>query len=137
MTRYYLDACIWRDYFENRSDRFRPLGEWAFYLIKNIIKNNDMFVISDRLMIELAEEFSPEQIIKIFEIVPEQLIIKIRTKKGQFKEAYRIKRKLNIPFGDILHAILARDTKSVLVSRDKHFYELADEVLVRKPEELI
>lgn len=31
--KYYLDACIWRDYFENREDRFRPLGEWAFRLV--------------------------------------------------------------------------------------------------------
>lgn len=28
--RFYLDACIWGDYWENRSDNFRPLGEWAF-----------------------------------------------------------------------------------------------------------
>ena len=37
VEKYYLDTCIWRDYFENRSDKFRPLGDWAFSLIKLII----------------------------------------------------------------------------------------------------
>ena len=34
--RFYLDTCIWRDYYENRSDNFRPLGEWALFLINKI-----------------------------------------------------------------------------------------------------
>ena len=35
MKRYYFDTCIWRDYFEDRKDKFRALGDLAFYLIKN------------------------------------------------------------------------------------------------------
>jgi hypothetical protein len=34
----YIDAAIWRGLHENRSDRFRPLGDWAFELVKKIIK---------------------------------------------------------------------------------------------------
>jgi hypothetical protein len=39
MQRYYLDTCIWVDYLENRQDRFRPLGDWALRLIKQIVNS--------------------------------------------------------------------------------------------------
>lgn len=44
--RYYLDTSIWRDYFENRTDRFRPLGEWAFLFIKKAVQNSDLILYS-------------------------------------------------------------------------------------------
>ena len=36
--KYYLDTSIWRDYYENRSDKFRPWGEWALILINKILE---------------------------------------------------------------------------------------------------
>lgn len=137
MKRYYLDTCIWRDYFENRSDRFRPLGEWAFRLIKRIIEENGFFVISNHLLNELSKEYSLEELEDLFDIVPKNLIFKINCKKEQTDEAFELKNKMNIPFGDALHWILSRDSNAVLISRDKHFYELQDIVIVKKPEELI
>ena len=132
--KYYLDSCIWRDYFENRSDKFRPLGDWAFRLIRKIIEENNLFIFSDHLISELEKQYSSEKLNKFFEIIPEQLIIKIKTTEKQAKEAFILKSKLNIPFGDTLHAILARDNEAILVSRDKHFYELGN---IKKPEDLI
>ena len=67
MKKYYLDACIWRDYFENRSDNFRPLGEWAFRLIKKIIDEGGLFVISDHLINELERyDFSKDKIFRTY-----------------------------------------------------------------------
>lgn len=137
MTRYYLDSCIWRDYFENRSDRFRPLGEWALRLIKKIIKENGLFIFSDHSIKELNKQYSPEELDKFFAIIPKQLIIKIETNSYQAREAFKIKKKLNIPFGDALHAIVARDNNAIMVTRDKHFYELPEEAIIKKPEDLI
>lgn len=137
MKNYYLDACIWRDYFENRSDRFRPLGEWAWMLIKKIIKEDNLFVLSDHLMNELKKHYSQEELTKFFEIIPQVLIIKIETYEKQSKEALKIKNRLKIPFGDALHAVLARDNNAIIVTRDKHFYELTREVIIKKPEDLI
>jgi len=37
-----------------------------------------------------------------------------------------------MPVKDALHAILARDNKAILVTRDKHFYDLADKVEIKK-----
>ena len=36
---YYVDSAIWRDLHENRTDKFRPLGEWAFELFRKILFN--------------------------------------------------------------------------------------------------
>jgi len=137
MKRFYLDACIWRDYFEDREDRFRPLGEWAFRLIKKIIEDGDLFVISDVLIEELREPYTSEEIKNLFEIVPKKLSLKIEYSKKQLRRAFEIKNKFNIPFKDALHSILAKDNNAILITRDKHFYELIGEVDVRKPEDLI
>ena len=135
--KYYLDACIWIDYFENRSDKFRPLGEWALQLINKIICENGIFVLSDHLMNELRVKYSSEEITRSLAILPEALTIKTGTNRKQALDASKLKEKLQIPFGDALHAILAKDNEAILVSRDKHFLELGKLVIVRKPEELL
>lgn len=135
--KYYLDTCIWRDYFENRSDKFRPLGEWAFSLIKKIIQEFNLIIYSDLVEEELLTVFDEKEVKNIISIVPEQILVKIKTKPEQLKEAIKTGKELKIPVKDALHAILARDNNSTLISRDKHFYELAEQVTIKKPEDLI
>ena len=135
--KYYLDACIWRDYFENRSDRFRPLGDWALTLIKKIIENEEIFVLSNHLFMELGKNYSQEELNKRLDFIPEALIQIVKVSIGQTREAINLSKKLNIPKNDALHAILARDNDAILVTRDKHFYELADVAIIKKPEDLI
>lgn len=134
---YYIDSCIWRDYFENRSDKFRPLGDWAFSLIKLIIQENNLIIYSDLVEEELHEGFSEEDIKKIISIVPKENLVKIESSSEQLKEAIQIAKKLRIPVKDTLHAILARDNDAIMVTRDKHFYELSGKVTIKKPEDLI
>jgi len=135
--KYYLDSCIWIDYFENRSDRFRPLGDWAFSLIKQIIRESNLIIYSDLVEEELLKYFDDIHIKEIISIIPKQLLIKIETKAKQLEEAIKISKKLRIPVKDALHAILARDNDTILVTRDKHFYELAKQVTIKKPEDLL
>ena len=135
--RYYLDSCIWRDYFENRSDKFRPLGDWAFSLIKLIIKEDNLIIYSDLIEEELNEGFSEEDVKKIISIVPKENLVKIESSSEQLKEAIQKAKKLDIPVKDALHAILARDNDAVMVTRDKHFYELSERLTIKKPEDLI
>ena len=135
--KYYLDTCIWIDYFENRSDRFRPLGDWAFSLIKQIIRESNLIIYSDLVEEELLKYFDDIHIKEIISIIPKQLLIKIETKAKQLEEAIKISKKLRIPVKDALHAILARDNDTILVTRDKHFYELAKQVTIKKPEDLL
>ncbi len=135
--RYYLDTCIWMDYFENRMDKFRPLGEWALMLINKIIEEGDNIIYSDIVEEELKGVYSAETILSIIRIVPSDLVIEVESSLNQLKEAMRLSKELRIPKNDALHAILARDNDVVLITRDKHFYELAEEVEIRKPEDLI
>ena len=134
--KYYLDSCIWRDYLEDREDKFRPLGEWAFRLIQKIIKDEDMIIISDAVFGELRV-FNPNIDIKITELVTELCLFNIESSREQFIEAKNIAKKLKIPINDVLHAILARDNEATLITRDKHFLDLLNIIDVKKPEDLI
>ena len=138
MADYYIDASIWRDFHENRVDRFRLLGEWAFELFKKIRKNKEKVLYSDLIVEELSKDFGKETIIKIFSIMMEEgLLKKVEIKEKQIKEAVRLRNNLKIPFGDVLHAILARDNNAIMVTRDRHFEEVQNIVNIKKPEELI
>jgi predicted nucleic acid-binding protein len=135
--KYYIDSCIWRDYFENRSDKFRPLGEWAFTLLKKIIQDNNLIIYSDLVEEELQITYSEKEIKNIFSIIPNKILIKVETSAKQLKEAIKLSKEFNIPTKDALHVILARDNNSILITRDKHFYEIEKQITIRKPEELI
>ncbi len=137
MQKYYLDACIWFDYFENRKDRFRPLGEWAHSLLNEIVKNSDSVVLSDHLLKELESRYSSEKIKDMLQIIPEKLQMIIRCEEIHAKAAEKIKNNQCMPFGDALHAVLAKSTNAILVTRDTHFEKLRRYMQIKKPEELI
>ncbi len=137
MVRYYLDSCIWRDYFENRSDRFRPLGDWALDLIKKIIHDEDIILYSDLIETELQGTYSEKEIKSLFYIVPKEILVKVNSSPKQLKEAVLYSKKFNLPKKDALHAILASDNDAILVTRDKHFYDIWKELIIKKPEDLI
>jgi predicted nucleic acid-binding protein len=136
MTNYYLDTAIWRDYYENRSDRFRPLGEWALALIKKIIRSSNLIVYSDIVLKELREKYSNEQIQIMFYPFTKTLV-RINIAYADLEHARRISCARNVHFNDVLHAVLAKKSGSVLITRDKHFENLSDFVQIFKPEDLI
>ncbi|MBU1203479.1 MAG: type II toxin-antitoxin system VapC family toxin [Nanoarchaeota archaeon] len=116
--KFYLDSSIWRDYYENRCDRFRPLGEWALMLINKIIENKDYIVYSDLVIKELTIKYNEEEINNIFEIIAKRnLLLKVGISKFQVKEAAILCKKRKVSFGDALHAILSRDNKSILINK--------------------
>jgi len=63
--KYYIDACIWIDFFDNRSDRFRPLGDWAIELLNKIVRENGLIIISDHLINELKQRYTKDDIDKL------------------------------------------------------------------------
>lgn len=138
VEKYYLDTSIWRDYYENRSDGLRPLGEWAFQFLKRVIAEGDIVLYSYAVVRELSKEYSDEIIAQIFEVLnAENLLLKVDISDVQKREAAKLCKSRDIPFGDALHAILARDNGAIMIARDRHFFELIDIVEIRKPEDLI
>ena len=135
--KYYLDACIWIDYFENRSDMFRPLGEWAFGLIKKIVGEKNHVMLSNLLIKEFPKRYSEEKIKDMLQIVPAPFRIVVKVTLVDFSFARRFCRAHNIHFSDALHAAVAKNHKAILVSRDKHFELLSSYLELAKPEDLI
>ena len=130
--KYYLDTSIWLDYFENRQDRFRPLGEWALALLSQIRAKGDKIIVSDVVLNELIGR-PAQEILGPFK----ECIEHVTTTDEQLKECKKIHTRMKIPRGDILHAIISRDHNCMLVSRDNHFSLLAGIIRAYKPEELL
>lgn len=136
LGRYYIDSAIWRDLHENRKDKFRPLGEWAFELFRKIRINKEKIIYSDLIIHELSIAYDKQTIEKIFSDVNE-ILERVEIKEKHVKEAKELSKNYNIPFGDALHAILARDNDAIIITRDHHFEVLNEVVEVKKPEDLI
>jgi len=134
--KYYLDTSIWIDYYENRSDNFRPLGDWAHKLLSLIDCNKDVLLISSLLMEELELHFSQKEVCSMLEPYKE-IMTTIKVNQNQLAEARQKAKERDIPKADALHAIIARDNNAILITRDHHFEKLIDITRSCKPEELI
>ncbi len=136
MKKYYIDTAIWIDLYEDRFGYNKePLGDYAWKLFSLIKAKNDIIVVSDFLIRELEMNYSLEEIngmIKPFENILEKVFLN----KEQKDEAKKIAEERNIPPGDVIHAIIARDNDFILITRDKHFMQLEDISKHYKPEDL-
>ena len=137
MKKYYLDTSIWLDLFENRNEPNFPKGEWAKTLIKKIIENDDKIVYSDINIVEL-NNFGYEffEIEGLFEEL-KQVLVFVESNDKEVKLAENISVKRNVPKGDVLHAIIARNNKATLITFDKHFTKLSDITEAKTPQEII
>ncbi|MEM2915813.1 MAG: PIN domain-containing protein [Candidatus Woesearchaeota archaeon] len=135
--KYYADASIWIDIYEDRKGYNNELfGDYALKFFPILKAQGKTLVITDILLKELESFYSLEEIkgmIKPFE----KIIARIISTKSQREEARSIAKERQIPPGDVLHAILARANKLILITRDNHFRKLADLAEHYLPEELI
>lgn len=123
--------------YDNRSGyKNEPLGDYAWQLLAKIKAENGKIVLTDFLIRELEVNYSMEQINGIF-VLFEKHIERIVVTKEQRDEAKKIGEQRKVPPGDVIHALVARDNKLILVTRDNHFNSLKDIALYYKPEELI
>ncbi len=136
VRKFYIDTAIWRDLHENRKDRHKPLGELAFELFRKIRVNKEKILYSDFVVKELSSAYDKKTINKLFKNAS-RLLEKAEIREKQVREAEALCKERNIPFGDALHGILARDNNAVMVTRDRHFKKLSNKIDVKKPEDLI
>jgi hypothetical protein len=128
---YYVDSCIWIDYFENRTDGLKPLGEFAFQFFKKCLKNNDKILFSEMIVFELKNKG-----LDFFEILGQFCFIleEVFPSKTDLEKIKSLSVEKQIPFGDAFHYILSKTNNAVLVSRDNHLLYFNETKL---PEELI
>ncbi len=134
-ARIYVDANIYLDYLEERTDRIRPLDEFAFQFFNRTLKCEFEIVLSDWVMHEL------EQYGKM-KIKSECLFNELR-KAGKLIFVKRTPDDEKIARGgknwrDALHAIIARRAGcEVLITRDiEHFSDFLSLVQAKSPENL-
>lgn len=133
MGVYYFDTSIWLDLAEKRGYK----GEIVKGLLQKIIKENKIILYSDFTLKELKKiGYLENEINKILSAAKPNNFKRIHKTEEQFLEGKRLAKQRNIPLGDAIHAILARDHEALLVSRDPDFKKLKDIVETKTPEEL-
>ena len=105
--------------------------------MNKIVSENCLIVLSDIVKGELIEYGYTER--DLFELFKpfEKILIDEEVNDKQLGKAKDLAKKRAIPRLDAVHALIARDAKALMISRDAHFRQLKDVVRCAKPEELI
>ena len=114
-----------------------PKGDRAHKLLDKITKNNDKVIYSDNNIYELnIVGYSTYELDNMLQPLKPILIFVESTEK-QISKAKDLSLKRNIPKRDALHALIARDNKSILVTLDRHFQKSRDIIKPKRPQDLI
>jgi predicted nucleic acid-binding protein len=136
VMRYYFDTSIWLDFFEERNVSHLPKSDIVNELIHNIVNEANIIIYSNAILDELVKLGYGEQEINtlLYELKNYLLFVEFTDK--QFGKAKDLSIKRDVPLLDALHALIARDNKCIMVTRDAHFKKLLDIIKAHKPEEL-
>ena len=144
MLKLYLDTNIYIDYFDGRVDNLRPLGKFAFNLLKRTLECEFQIIISSLVLDELTYNTYKENMLSLIKDLKEKdlkekdKLMIIEVNEEDVKNTIKIKRERKTTHNDTLHAVLANRIKAdFLVTRNlKDFEELQDLVKVVLPENL-
>lgn len=130
----YLDTNIYLDYFENRHDNIRPLGFFAYNLIRRCIEGEFKIIISDWVVEEFGKIGDPRKIDDLIKTLKkhDSLLI-VRTSSQDLSKSRKYKNK-----PDALHAILAiKASADYFVTRNiKDFLDFQDSINIIFPENI-
>lgn len=133
-----LDTQIWVDHYLKRGPE-EIYGEMALKLILKIIADDAKIIFSNFNEKELKHiGLSPAEIEGLLLMIKPDHIKRVSVTKEQFEEAYKIAKQRDVPVGDAIHAIIARDTEAQLISRDeKDFRKLKDVTEYKEPNDVL
>ncbi len=135
MNRYYLDTSIWLDFFENRNEPHLAKGDFAAKFISLVIDRDEKIIYSDAVKDEIAKYgFTFWEVERLFERFS-KILVYVESDNRQFKRAKDLAAKRKVPIMDALHALIARDNKATVITRDRDFEKLKDIAGIRKPED--
>lgn len=140
MSLIYLDTNIYLDYWGDRKDKLRPLGEFAYTVLRRSVECEFMILTSDLVLNELRGLIEDAEIKEVFSNLKEsnKLVIE-KVGDSDVNMAKTLKKEYSeVPLPDLIHYCFAINRKvDVLVTRDAHFTLLSqDKIKVRKPEEI-
>ena len=90
--KYYIDTSIWMDYYEDRTDPSRDIGESAFKLLSKLLASKSTIVVSTFLLRELETAYSLDSIRGLTSPF-EKLMEKVDISDKQREEAEKIAEK--------------------------------------------
>jgi len=135
----YLDTNIYMDHFDGRVDNLRPLGEFAFQIIRRTFECEFMIIFSSLVLDELVYNGYEEKINELIRDLKEKgKIISTDCNEDDKRKANKIRKEKNTGFNDTVHALIAkRIGADYLVTRNvQDFIELQDLVKIVYPENL-
>ncbi|HLD42680.1 MAG TPA: PIN domain-containing protein [Candidatus Nanoarchaeia archaeon] len=131
---YYLDTSIWIDIHLKRGHN----GEAAKKLMEKIILGNHLVLYSDSVVTEFKKlGLQEHEIHQLLSIAKPDNIKRTSATKREIEEAKRLAMQRDVPMRDALHAVIARNHGTQLVSRDRHFDRLRDITKAKLPENLL
>lgn len=116
----YIDTNVYLDYFYDRRDKLKPLGEFAFELLSKSVSCMYKIIVSDITIFELNKKLPKNKVTELMNWLSLKTIYVNATKKD--KDYARKYHEIHYP--DSLHIILAKKNNSTLVSHDKEMQEL-------------
>ena len=135
----YIDANIYIDHFDGRIDKLRPLGEFAFNLLRRTLDCEFKIIFSSLVLDELVYNSYEEKIKELINDFKEKdKIINVDCSEEDKKKAGDICKEKKTDFNDTVHAVIAKRMKAdYLVTRNvQDFIELQDLVEIVYPENL-
>lgn len=137
--KYWLDTCIWRDFYENRFSRSgNPLGKYATNAFMKIIRKGNKILFSESLIRELCRDYDKDDIKEMLNLLfISNILVKVEITKEEYLEAKRLSDERKLPFVDCLNAVQARNHSAIIVSQDEHLTKnLSDITKVTKPQDI-
>lgn len=137
--KYFLDTCIWRDFYEDRfSKSGKPLGKYATNLFLKILNRKDKILYSETLLWELNKDYDENETKDMLNfLIISKVLVKLEITKEEFQEAKKLSQERNLPLVDCINAVQSRNNKCIMVSQDKHFFDnLSDITKTARPEDI-
>ena len=130
----YLDTTIYLDYFENRHDNIRPLGFFAYNLIRRCIEGKFKIVISDWVVEEFGKIGDVHKINDLIKTLKKHG--SLLTVKTNFKDLSKSRKYKDKP--DTLHAILTikADADYFVTRNTKDFLNFQNSINIVLPENI-
>ena len=135
--RFYLDTSIWLDLFEERNEEHLHKYTLIQQLLDKIMQLNGFIVYSKIILNELADAGYSFYELPILFKPYRPFLIYVSYNHYHAGKARDLALKRNVPLADAFHALLAREHKAILVSRDRDFKRLRDIIVTKAPEELL
>ena len=143
MKSYYVDSGIYLNLWKKEvGESGELLWKFAKDFFERVKHENYIIYYSGYLLKEIMFAFDENEFVdKLILFNDSSEFDRINLTKEEYQEAQKIKNSIisDLSFFDIIHAILAKKTNSILVTRDKDLIEFAKnrDIQVKKPEDIL